>query len=322
MNSETVINKARGGRAGDLCVYTAVQARARRFLIIPHSTAAAQRTACRAVDGYTQLYRGSSPAAYSCRPPFSHINKKEKEKQQGGGGSYERLVPLRLGGFLAQRMGFARYLSKLPYAEIVLAAPACILLLYQAALDPSGTNYCISGWGSGSTDYCSWNRYENRQNQRYIQGVLCGGCSEEDESFLRNGWYDFLGLGCPMDSSHPSRVTYLHLFGCLLEGSMPWSLLGQLTRLQVLNLWGNPLTGTALAEEGLATLTQLRFLSLGWKPQCQLSGTVPVAALGGLAQLRYLDLGSTQVDAAQCHSFCDPHMASTFNHRSDRCRCP
>eukprot|EP01052_Picozoa_sp_SAG31_P024803 SAG31_NODE_2134_length_6367_cov_7.559190_5_plen_121_part_00 len=120
-----------------------------------------------------------------------------------------------------------------------------------------------------------------------------------------------------MDSDNPSLVTYLRLNSCGLEGSLPWSLLGQLTRLQVLDLYDNPdLTGTALAEEGLATLTQLRYLTL--YGDTQLSGTVPAAALGGLAQLRYLWLGHTQVDAAQCESFCDAH-ASTF---STGCECP
>eukprot|EP01052_Picozoa_sp_SAG31_P051967 SAG31_NODE_12596_length_930_cov_4.835138_1_plen_121_part_00 len=120
-----------------------------------------------------------------------------------------------------------------------------------------------------------------------------------------------------MDSDNPTLVTYLYLDSCGLEGSLPWSLLGQLTRLQVLNLYHNPdLTGTALAEEGLAALTQLRYLNLG--QDTQLSGTVPAAALGGLAQLRILYLGGTQVDAAQCRSFCDAH-ASTV---SDGCSCP
>eukprot|EP01052_Picozoa_sp_SAG31_P038182 SAG31_NODE_5053_length_2772_cov_10.736251_2_plen_132_part_00 len=129
------------------------------------------------------------------------------------------------------------------------------------------------------------------------------------------GNYDY--LGCPMDSDNPTLVTYLALSSCGLEGSLPWSLLGQLTRLQVLRLASNPgLTGTALGEEGLAALTQLRYLSLYGDPQ--LSGTVPAAALGGLAQLRYLDLQHTQVDHAQCRGFCDAH-ASTFD---GRCWCP
>eukprot|EP01052_Picozoa_sp_SAG31_P018314 SAG31_NODE_1293_length_8955_cov_100.938911_2_plen_284_part_00 len=120
-----------------------------------------------------------------------------------------------------------------------------------------------------------------------------------------------------MDSSHSSRVTYLHLGGCGLQGSLPWSLLGQLTRLQLLTISYNPdLTGTALGEEGLAALTQLRYLNLYGDEQ--LSGTVPAAALGGLAQLRKLDLRSTQVDAAQCESFCDAHASTVSN----GCQCP
>eukprot|EP01052_Picozoa_sp_SAG31_P002540 SAG31_NODE_90_length_26410_cov_175.663981_17_plen_176_part_00 len=174
----------------------------------------------------------------------------------------------------------------------------------QEALDPSGTSWCLDGWGSGTADHCTWDPNH----------VLCGGCtaSEQPNWF---GIYDY--LGCPMDSENPTLVTYLGLPNCGLEGSLPWSLLGQLTRLQVLYLGYNPdLTGTALGEEGLAALTQLRDLSLGIDPQ--LSGTVPAAALGGLAQLRILDLRSTQVDAAQCRSFCDAH-ASTV---SDACYCP
>eukprot|EP01052_Picozoa_sp_SAG31_P036930 SAG31_NODE_4682_length_3034_cov_4.466780_3_plen_201_part_00 len=171
------------------------------------------------------------------------------------------------------------------------------------ALDPSGTSSCLDSWGTSTTaDHCTWG------------GILCGGCTASEEpSLLRNLDY----LGCPMDSNYPSRVTSLYASSCGLEGSLPWSLLGQLTRLQVLYLSYNPhLTGTALAEDGLAALTQLRWLSLG--ADTQLSGTVPAAALGGLAQLRALRLGSTQVDAAQCESFCDAH-ASTV---TDTCQCP
>eukprot|EP01052_Picozoa_sp_SAG31_P015339 SAG31_NODE_983_length_10554_cov_6.049259_9_plen_144_part_00 len=143
---------------------------------------------------------------------------------------------------------------------------------------------------------------------------MCGGCtaSEEPRWF---GSYDY--LGCPMDSSHPDHVTYLRLHSCRLEGSLPWSLLGELTWLQFLDLSSNrDLAGTALAEDGLATLTQLRYLSLSYNTQ--LSGTVPTTTLGGLAQLRLLYLGGTQVDATQCQSFCDAH-ASTI---SDGCSCP
>eukprot|EP01052_Picozoa_sp_SAG31_P009145 SAG31_NODE_475_length_15172_cov_4.834273_5_plen_175_part_00 len=173
----------------------------------------------------------------------------------------------------------------------------------QEALDSSGTNSCLRSWGSSTADHCTW-------DPNY---VLCGGCTASEEpSFFRN--YDY--LGCPMDSQNPSRVTYLDLNSCGLEGSVPWSLLGQLTRLQVLHLWNNPdLTGTALGEEGLAALTQLRYLNL--YGDTQLSGTVPAATLGGLAQLRYLALIGTQVDAAQCESFCDAH-ASTVS----TCNCP
>eukprot|EP01052_Picozoa_sp_SAG31_P043311 SAG31_NODE_7173_length_1766_cov_2.685063_2_plen_242_part_00 len=196
---------------------------------------------------------------------------------------------------------------------------ACCILLYQAALDPSGTSTngfldgrsCFASWGSSTAaDYCTW--HDRVENENFY-GVLCGGCtaSEEPSWF---GSYDY--LGCPMDSSHPSRVTYLSLGGCGLQGSLPWSLLGQLTRLQFLELGHNPdLTGTALSEDGLAALTQLRYLYL--YGDTQLSGTVPAAALGGLAQLRYLELDGTQVGGAQCRSFCDAH-ASTV---SDGCYC-
>eukprot|EP01052_Picozoa_sp_SAG31_P043726 SAG31_NODE_7379_length_1704_cov_2.455452_1_plen_191_part_00 len=189
----------------------------------------------------------------------------------------------------------------------------------QAALDPSGASTssvldgrsCFGSWGSGTAeDYCTWHE---RGSGGRVYGVLCGGCtaSEQPRWF---GWTDY--LGCPMDSDNPNRVTYLELDYCGLEGSVPWSLLGQLTRLQVLSLGSNhDLTGTALAEEGLAALTQLRYLSLG--SDTQLSGTVPAAALGGLAQLRALYLADTQVDVAQCESFCDAH-ASTVS----LCYCP
>eukprot|EP01052_Picozoa_sp_SAG31_P045688 SAG31_NODE_8446_length_1450_cov_4.138416_1_plen_121_part_00 len=120
-----------------------------------------------------------------------------------------------------------------------------------------------------------------------------------------------------MDSDNPTLVTYLELGNCGLEGSLPWSLLGQLTRLQYLGLQNNQfLTGTALGEEGLAALTQLRYLALFYSTQ--LSGTVPATTLGGLAQLRFLRLAGTQVDATQCESFCDAH-ASTV---STGCECP
>eukprot|EP01052_Picozoa_sp_SAG31_P042511 SAG31_NODE_6774_length_1893_cov_9.920847_1_plen_257_part_00 len=213
----------------------------------------------------------------------------------------------------------------------------------QEALDPSGTSTnrfldgrsCFGSWGSG-TDYCTWHE---RNDGGFVWGVLCGGCtaSEEPDWF---GDYDY--LGCPMDSDNPTLVTYLDLNSCGLQGSLPWSLLGQLTRLQLLSLSHNPdLTGTALAEEGLAALTQLRYLSLyrstqlsGTVPTAalgglaqlrylylagtQLSGTVPAAALGGLAQLRVLYLVGTQVDAAQCQSFCDAH-ASTVSPCTCQC---
>eukprot|EP01052_Picozoa_sp_SAG31_P053071 SAG31_NODE_13421_length_870_cov_1.998703_1_plen_247_part_01 len=191
----------------------------------------------------------------------------------------------------------------------------------QEALDPSGTSRghyldgrsCFGSWGSGTAeDYCTWH---DRSGGGRVYGVLCGGCtaSEEPRDF---GNYDY--LGCSMDSDNPTLVTYLGLNDCGLEGSLPWSLLGQLTRLQVLTLDGNPdLTGTALGEEGLAALTQLRLLGLGYNTQ--LSGTVPAAALGGLAQLRQLDLRDTpHVDAAQCESFCDAHRSTV----SAGCWCP
>eukprot|EP01052_Picozoa_sp_SAG31_P028721 SAG31_NODE_2796_length_5081_cov_49.527499_2_plen_217_part_00 len=216
-------------------------------------------------------------------------------------------------------MGLFRALSEVPTESYCCAsASSCIM---QEALDPSGTSTneyldgrsCFGSWGSSTAeDYCTW--HDRRSDEGYVYGVLCGGCtaSEDPEFFGRTDY-----LGCPMDSSHSSRVTYLNLAHCGLQGSLPWSLLGQLTWLQVLILSSNPdLTGTALAEEGLAALTQLRYLKLHDVPQ--LSGTVPAAALGGLAQLRLLYLYGTQVDAAQCESFCDAH-ASTV---SDACRCP
>eukprot|EP01052_Picozoa_sp_SAG31_P038993 SAG31_NODE_5317_length_2613_cov_3.123707_2_plen_191_part_00 len=189
----------------------------------------------------------------------------------------------------------------------------------QEALDPSGTSLgsrgrsCFgTGWGSGTAeDYCSW--HDRSDNTGSVYGVLCGGCTaSEDPSIF--GRRDY--LGCPMDSDNPNRVTYLYLSSCGLQGSLPWSLLGQLTQLQVLQLSANPdLTGTALAEDGLAALTQLRYLNL--YHSTQLSGTVPAAALGGLAQLRFLYLRHTHVDAAQCHSFCDAHRSTVSD-----CDCP
>eukprot|EP01052_Picozoa_sp_SAG31_P042718 SAG31_NODE_6871_length_1864_cov_13.669122_2_plen_184_part_01 len=183
----------------------------------------------------------------------------------------------------------------------------------QEALDPSGTSIgrylggrsCFGSWGSGTAeDHCTWHERDDTYGRVY--GVLCGGCTASEEP----GWFgDYDSLGCPMDSDNPTLVTYLDLFSCGLQGSLPWSLLGQLTRLQVLSLSSNPdLTGTALGEEGLATLTQLRYLNL--YGDTQLSGTIPAAALGGLAQLRYLALIGTQVDAAQCESFCDAHAST------------
>eukprot|EP01052_Picozoa_sp_SAG31_P050193 SAG31_NODE_11345_length_1040_cov_1.692880_1_plen_73_part_00 len=71
----------------------------------------------------------------------------------------------------------------------------------------------------------------------------------------------------------------------------------------------------ALGEDGLAALTQLRWLSQG---RTQLLGTVPAAVLGGLAQVRKLDLRGTKVDATQCHSFYDA-LFSTVN---SSCVCP
>eukprot|EP01052_Picozoa_sp_SAG31_P050422 SAG31_NODE_11497_length_1023_cov_27.672078_1_plen_193_part_00 len=191
----------------------------------------------------------------------------------------------------------------------------------QEALDPSGTSAnsvldgrsCFGSWGSSTAeDYCTW--HERSDGHGYVWGVLCGGCTASEEP----PWFGNVDyLGCPMDSDNPTLVTYLALGNCGLEGSLPWSLLGQLTRLQVLILASNPdLTGTALAEEGLAALTQLRYLNLN--DDTQLSGTIPAAALGGLAQLRDLALIGTQVDAAQCASFCDAH-ASTV---SSGCYCP
>eukprot|EP01052_Picozoa_sp_SAG31_P048735 SAG31_NODE_10337_length_1152_cov_4.594492_1_plen_211_part_00 len=196
----------------------------------------------------------------------------------------------------------------------------------QEAVDPSSTSTnvffldgrsCFGSWGSGTAeDYCTWQERSN--NHGFVIGVLCGGCTASEESNLFGG-SDY--LGCPMDSDHPSRVTALSLSNCGLEGSLPWSLLGQLTRLQYLGLGSNPdLTGTALAEEGLAALTQLRFLDL-WH-STQLSGTVPAAALGGLAQLRWLNLDGTQVDAAQCDSFCVAHASTLEGPAVDgRCEC-
>eukprot|EP01052_Picozoa_sp_SAG31_P016059 SAG31_NODE_1051_length_10157_cov_203.009048_10_plen_248_part_00 len=207
----------------------------------------------------------------------------------------------------AQRIGWVCFaLSEVPAESYC----ACILLC-QAALDPSGTSSggyldgrsCFDSWGSG-TDYCTWHERDDHGN---VIGVLCGGCTASEEPGALFGSHDY--LGCPMDSEYPSRVTYLYLHYCGLEGSLPWSLLGQLTRLQVLVLGSNTdLTGTALAEDGLAALTQLRHLDLFYSTQ--LSGTVPAAALGDLAQLRTLDLRSTQVDAAQCESFCDAHAST------------
>eukprot|EP01052_Picozoa_sp_SAG31_P031123 SAG31_NODE_3267_length_4478_cov_2.996118_5_plen_182_part_00 len=57
--------------------------------------------------------------------------------------------------------------------------------------------------------------------------------------------------------------------------------------------------------------------SLNLNNDTQLSGTVPTATLGALAQLRYLDLGVTHVDAAQCESFCDAHASTVSS-----CYCP
>eukprot|EP01052_Picozoa_sp_SAG31_P036929 SAG31_NODE_4682_length_3034_cov_4.466780_2_plen_250_part_00 len=206
--------------------------------------------------------------------------------------------------------GLFRALSEVP------AESHCGCIVYQVALDPSGTSSCFGSWGSSTAaDHCTWHdRIDNEWGD--VIGVLCGGCTASEGP----GWFGSVVdyLGCPMDSNYPSRVTYLYASSCGLEGSLPWSLLGQLTRLQYLNLAGHPhLTGTALAEDdGLATLTQLRYLYLSG--DTQLSGTVPAAALDGLAQLRYLEIHSTQVDAAQCESFCDAH-ASTV---SDHCACP
>eukprot|EP01052_Picozoa_sp_SAG31_P042193 SAG31_NODE_6623_length_1946_cov_4.991337_2_plen_195_part_00 len=193
----------------------------------------------------------------------------------------------------------------------------------QEALDPRGTSTtsyldgrsCFGSWGSSGTaeDYCSW--HERNDGYGYVFGVLCGGCTASEEPGFFGGSYDY--LGCPMDSDNPTLVTYLALDSCGLEGSLPWSLLGQLTRLQALYISNNPdLTGTALAEDGLAALTQLRYLNLAFNTQ--LSGTVPAAALGGLAQLRILQLQGTQVDAAQCHSFCVAHASTVSN----MCECP
>eukprot|EP01052_Picozoa_sp_SAG31_P025490 SAG31_NODE_2236_length_6119_cov_15.764784_8_plen_257_part_00 len=255
--------------------------------------------------------------------------KRRKSSRCGGGGALSGWYPGEVStgsavvakpSAISQRStralnGF-RALSEAPTESYCCA---CILL-YQAALDPSGTSTnsyldgrsCFDRWGSGTAeDYCTW--HERDDEYGAITGVLCGGCTASEEP---RHFGQVASLGCPMDNDHPSHVTYLALGTCGLEGSLPWSLLGQLTWLQYLNLYYNPdLTGTALAEDGLATLTQLRYLNLGHSTQ--LSGTVPTTALGGLAQLRDLRLDRTHVDATQCESFCDAHASTVSS-----CRCP
>eukprot|EP01052_Picozoa_sp_SAG31_P041014 SAG31_NODE_6098_length_2171_cov_16.749035_1_plen_196_part_00 len=189
------------------------------------------------------------------------------------------------------------------FLDALLEVPTeshCACIMNQAILDPSGTSHCLDSWGN-NTDYCTWHYRDDGTG--YVWGVMCGGCTASEEpGYFGSSDY----MGCPMDINHPSRVTYLDLSDCDLEGSLPWSLLGQLTQLQVLGLRENHLTGTI---DGLAALTQLRYFSLFNNPQ--LSGTIPTA-LGGLAQLRHVSLFNTEVDAAQCHNFCDAH-ASTIS---------
>eukprot|EP01052_Picozoa_sp_SAG31_P050886 SAG31_NODE_11825_length_994_cov_4.344134_1_plen_99_part_01 len=74
------------------------------------------------------------------------------------------------------------------------------------------------------------------------------------------------------------------------------------------------LGGTLPADPSLwAALPHLQTLDL---LSTRLSGTVP-EALATLPALSYLDLGYTQVDAAQCHRFCSAHNATIGN-----CCCP
>ena len=86
----------------------------------------------------------------------------------------------------------------------------------------------------------------------------------------------------------PRRVTGLHLGGIWLDGSIPREL-GDLSKLERLDLSNNQLTGTIPSElEGLANLSELHL------DGNQLSGTIP-PELGRLSSLRSVRLRGNQL---------------------------
>ena len=92
----------------------------------------------------------------------------------------------------------------------------------------------------------------------------------------------------PASLGNLTRLQQLDLSGNQLSGRIPTSL-GNLTSLTTLSLWGNQLSGTL--PDSLGTLTSLQYLYLSYN---QLRGTLP-DSLSNLAGLLQLSLGDNQL---------------------------
>eukprot|EP01051_Picozoa_sp_SAG22_P017510 SAG22_NODE_2720_length_2282_cov_6.580428_2_plen_120_part_00 len=119
-----------------------------------------------------------------------------------------------------------------------------------------------------------------------------------------------------MDPQFPDRVTAVNWetasCGYSLRGTLPDSI-ADLARLQVLDLAFTGIEGTIPATVG--GLGQLRYLNL------HNTHSISGAVSGELPSLRHLELRGTQVDGAQCEGFCEAHR-STISPTRGGCLCP